>query len=116
MLGGARDEVVPRSQMQELWAIMRNRGRDVAAAQSKKSPARATGSEQKARGAEENGRDKGGTEQDDDGPGPDDPKAPPRVVVDGENKYIEFGAGTHSECGFFPDSVIKSHLSRALRV
>ena len=27
MLGGARDEVVPRSQMQELWAIIRNRGR-----------------------------------------------------------------------------------------
>ncbi|KAH9019499.1 Alpha/Beta hydrolase protein [Lactarius hengduanensis] len=27
MLGGARDEVVPRSQMQELWAIIRTRGR-----------------------------------------------------------------------------------------
>ncbi|KAI9448555.1 Alpha/Beta hydrolase protein [Lactarius indigo] len=27
MLGGARDEVVPRSQMQELWAIIRARGR-----------------------------------------------------------------------------------------
>src|SRR6266850_5462474 len=101
MLGGARDEVVPRSQMQELWAIMRNRGRDVAAAQSKKSPARATGSEKKARGAEDKDNDKGGTDEDDDGPGPDDPKAPPRVVLDVENKYIEFGAGTHSECGFF---------------
>jgi hypothetical protein len=99
MLGGARDEVVPRSQMQELWALMRDRGRDVSAAQSKKSPARATGSEKKVRGAEDN--NKGGTDEDDDGPGPDDPKAPPRVVVDGENKYIEFGAGTHSECGLF---------------
>jgi hypothetical protein len=99
MLGGARDEVVPRTQMQELWAIMRNRGRDVATAPSKKSPARATGSEKKARGAED--KDKGGTDSDDDGPGPDDPKAPPRVVVDGENKYIEFGAGTHSERGLF---------------
>jgi hypothetical protein len=97
MLGGARDEVVPRSQMQELWAIMRNRGRDPVAVQGQKSPARATGpGETKARGVED--KDKGATDEDDDGPGPDDPKAPPRIVVDGENKYIEFGAGTHSEC------------------
>jgi abhydrolase domain-containing protein 13 len=94
MLGGARDEVVPRSQMQELWAIMRNRGRDPVAAQGQKSPGSA---EKKARGAEDKDKDKGATDEDDDGPGPDDPKAPPRTVVDGENKYIEFGAGTHSE-------------------
>jgi hypothetical protein len=100
MLGGARDEVVPRSQMQELWAIMRNRGRDPVAVQGQKSPARATGpGEKNGRGAEDKDKDKGGaTDKDDDGPGPDDPKAPPRIVVDGENKYIEFGAGTHSEC------------------
>ena len=91
MLGGARDEVVPRSQMQELWAIIRNRGRgnDTGEALSKKSPSSAGGS------AEE--KDEDVDEKEDDGPGPDDPKAPPRVLVDGENKYIEFGAGTHSE-------------------
>ena len=87
MLGGARDEVVPRSQMQELWAIIRNRGRgdDAAAASSKKSPSSAED------------KDEDADEKEDDGPGPDNRKAPPRVLVDGENKYIEFGAGTHSE-------------------
>src|SRR5712691_11070894 len=91
MLGGARDEVVPRSQMQELWAIIRNRGRgdDAAAAGSKKSPGSAGGS------AEDDDEDV--DEKEDDGPVPDNPKAPPRVLVDGENKYVEFGAGTHSE-------------------
>lgn len=87
MLGGARDEVVPRSQMQELWGIIRNRGRgdDAAAASSKKSPSSAED------------KDEDADEKEDDGPGPDNPKAPPRVLVDGESKYIEFGAGTHSE-------------------
>ena len=87
MLGGARDEVVPRSQMQELWGIIRNRGRadDAAAASSKKSPSSAED------------KDEDADEKEDDGPGPDNPKAPPRVLVDGECKYIEFGAGTHSE-------------------
>jgi len=33
----------------------------------------------------------------DDGPGPNDP---PRIVKDGVNTYIEFGAGTHSEWRF----------------
>jgi len=93
MLGGARDEVVPRSQMQELWAIIHNRGRGgddaAAAAGSKKSPGSAGGS------AEDNDDDV--DEKEDDGPGPDNPKAPPRVLVDGENKYIEFGAGTHND-------------------
>jgi hypothetical protein len=110
MLGGARDEVVPRSQMQELWAIIRNRGRDAAAVQGQKSPARATGSE-KMRSAED--KDKGASDEEDDGPGPDDPKAPPRIVVDGENKYIEFGAGTHSERDFLDSFRAMAEISRA---
>jgi hypothetical protein len=87
MLGGRHDEVVPRSQMQELWAIIRNRGRgdDDAATRSQKSPSGAGGST----------GDK--DEKEDDGPGPANRKAPPRVLVDGENAYIEFRAGTHSE-------------------
>jgi len=44
MLGGARDEVVPRSQMQELWAIIRNRGSDAAASgKTRRKVAAATG-------------------------------------------------------------------------
>ena len=87
MLGGMHDEVVPRSQMQELWAIIRNRGRgdDDGSARSLKSPSGAGGSA----GDEE--------EKEDDELGPANRKAPPRVLVDGENTYIEFRAGTHSE-------------------
>ena len=94
MLGGARDEVVPRSQMQELWAIIRSRGRadDAAAAGSKKSPGSAGGGS-----AEDDDDDVDEKEDDEPGPVPVNPKAPPRVLVDGETKYVEFGAGTHSE-------------------
>ena len=109
MLGGARDDVVPRSQMQELWTIIRNRGRGDDAAATRSKPfaslsssvsgsgpaARRAGKDEKADDNDDNDND------DEDGPGPDDPKAPPRIVVDGQNKYIEFGAGTHSECPLF---------------
>lgn len=113
MLGGVRDEVVPRSQMQELWAVIRNRGRD------KKPP---VGSE-KAQGEAADEED----EEDEDekvkakvkedersgssrsrpkpksmpatgsGSGSDDRKARPKIVVDGGNTYIEFPDGMHSE-------------------
>lgn len=105
MLGGARDEVVPRSQMQELWAIIRNRGRQIA---NKKPPAGSV----KAKGAAAEEED----EEDEDekkesirsgssrsrpttgsGSGPDDRKMPPKIVVDGGNIYIEFPDGMHSE-------------------
>jgi len=85
MLGGARDDVVPRAQMQELWAIIRNRGRDAAASEK----TRRTGAGDKDKDENKKGED--------DGPGPDDPKVPPRVVKDGVNTYIEFGAGTHND-------------------
>jgi len=89
MLGGARDEVVPRSQMQELWAIIRNRGSDAAASgKTRRKVAAATGDKDEKE-KEEKGED--------DGPGPNDP---PRIVKDGVNTYIEFGAGTHSEWRF----------------
>lgn len=107
MLGGALDEVVPRSQMQELWTIIRNRGRG-----SKKPPAGgATGSEKgkTAAVAEDEDEDEDGNEKGEEvaGPGPqlgpasgsvsDDRKVPPRIVEDGRNKYIEFADGSHSE-------------------
>ncbi len=108
MLGGARDEVVPRSQMKELWAIIRNRGRNVA---SKKPPAR---SEKAKKGVvteedeeedvdeKENGETRSGSSGSSSRsrprstPGSDDRKVPPRIV-DGGNTYIEFPDGTHSE-------------------
>ncbi|KAI0253116.1 Alpha/Beta hydrolase protein [Lactifluus subvellereus] len=86
MLGGARDEVVPRSQMQELWALISNRGRDT----EKSKKRRASGAQGAAPGSPEKA-------QEFDEPGPDDPKAPPRVFTDGGNTYIEFGAGTHND-------------------
>src|SRR6266576_3068476 len=104
MLGGARDEVVPRSQMQDLWAIIRNRGRETA----KKPPAGSV----KAKGAaEEEDEDEDGKKEDvrsgssrsrpklmpATGSGSDDRKVPPKVVVDGENTFIEFPDGMHSE-------------------
>ncbi|KAI9449630.1 alpha/beta-hydrolase [Lactarius psammicola] len=94
MLGGARDEVVPRSQMQELWAIIRNRGR----AHDTEKTAVSTGEKTKATAAATRGK-KGDNDDDDDddGPGRDDAKMPPRVVTDGVNTYIEFSAGTHND-------------------
>ena len=98
MLGGAGDDVVPRSQMQELWEIIRSRGRD-SAERGKKQPLSpsnsggAAASEEKAQGEEED-KDKEGEDRSE----PGDPKGPPRVLTEGGNKYIEFGAGTHSEC------------------
>ncbi|KAH9049247.1 alpha/beta-hydrolase [Lactarius deliciosus] len=83
MLGGARDEVVPRSQMQELWAIIRTRGRARDAEKPVSPPAT-----EKARGKR--------AENDDDGD--DGAKVPPRVVTGRrEHVYIEFGAGTHND-------------------
>ncbi|KAH9059319.1 Alpha/Beta hydrolase protein [Lactarius vividus] len=66
MLGGARDEVVPRSQMQELWAIIRSRGRARDAEKPASLPSPST--TEKARGK----------------------RVPPRVVTDDGNTYIEF--------------------------
>jgi hypothetical protein len=88
MLGGARDEVVPRSQMQDLWATLCSRGRDAEGSTSARTSGASRTASEKARAeVEAKGNDE---------PGPDDPKAPPRVYKDGTNKYIEFGAGMHS--------------------
>ena len=99
MLGGARDEVVPRSQMEELWAIIRSRGR----ARDDEKPASSTASSTKAavstgEKAKAAARGKAADE------GDDDAKVPPRVLTDGGNTYIEFSAGTHSACLFFLSS------------
>jgi hypothetical protein len=107
MLGGARDEVVPRSQMQELWAIIRNRGRDAARSRGKKPPAGggAARLEREEDEEDEDGSEKGEGEKSGSprpgagsGSGSDGRKVPPRIVVDGGNTYIEFADGTHSEC------------------
>jgi len=91
MLGGARDDVVPRSQMQELWTIIRNRGREAAASEKtrRKAGAGAKDSDEKGGGGDE--------------PGPNDPKTPPRIYKDGVNTYIEFGAGTHNDTCVQPE-------------
>lgn len=123
MLGGARDELIPRSQMQELWAIIRNRGRDNA---NKKGSVKA-----KAKAAEEEDEDdedeKENEKEKEDvrsgssksrpkpmratgsGSGSDDRKVPPKIVVDGGNLYIEFPNGMHSEL-----CLLKSLVSRFL--
>jgi hypothetical protein len=90
MLGGARDEVVPRTQMQELWEIIRSRGRarDAEKPTSLSSPSTkaAVSTGEKAKAAARKMTDDGD----------DDAKVPPCVLTDGGNTYIEFSAGTHS--------------------
>jgi hypothetical protein len=98
--------------MQELWAIIRNRGRETA---NKNPPAGSV----KAKGAaaeeenEEDGDEKEKEKEDvrsgssrsrpkpilatGSGFASDDRKIPPKIVVDGGNSYIEFPNGTHSE-------------------
>jgi hypothetical protein len=101
MLGGGRDEIVPRSQMRDLWAVIRKRGREHdAAAQSKKPPGGgvATTATAAAGGAEKAAEDEN---EPGAGPEPGNRKAPPRVIEEGSTKYIEFAAGMHSECPFF---------------
>ncbi|KAH9991654.1 Alpha/Beta hydrolase protein [Russula compacta] len=93
MLGGAGDEVVPRSQMQELWEIIRSRGRDAAQRRKKQLPSSNSGGAARSEKAEGGDED----EEGEDRPRPGDPKGPPRVLTDGGNKYIEFGAGTHND-------------------
>ena len=102
MLGGARDEVVPRSQMQELWAIMRNRGRDAA---NKKKPPAAEDDEDDD--DEDEKKEKDGSSSSKSRPakpaarsGSDDRKLPPKTVNDGGNVYVEFPDGMHSEFFF----------------
>lgn len=98
MLGGAHDEVVPRSQMQELWAIIRNRGRDAASRKGKKPPATARlGKREDDEEDEDEDEDESEKGRSGSGSGSDDRKVPPRIVVDGGNTYIEFADGTHSE-------------------
>lgn len=110
MLGGARDEVVPRSQMQELWAIIRNRGRARDAekfaslgssSSSSSKTAVSIGEKTKAAARGKRASSSDDNNDNDNRPGPEDAKAPPRVVTDGGNTYIEFSAGTHSGCFFF---------------
>jgi hypothetical protein len=115
MLGGARDEVVPRSQMQDLWAIIRNRGRETA---KKKPPAGSV----KAKGAAEEVDEEDEDEKEDvrsgsarsrpkpmpatgSGSGSDDRKVPPKIVVDGGNTFIEFPDGMHSKLCLLNSSV-----------
>jgi hypothetical protein len=92
MLGGARDEVVPRSQMQELWDIIRDRGRDTA--NKKPSAGSVKGKKEDVRSGSSGSRPMPATGS---GPGSDDRKVPPKIVVDGRNTYIEFTDGMHSE-------------------
>jgi len=93
MLGGARDEVVPRSQMQELWAVIRSRGR----ARDAEKPAALGASSSIGEKTKAAAAARGKRASNDDNDGPDDAKAPPRVVTDGGNTYIEFNAGTHND-------------------
>ena len=92
MLSGARDEVVPRSQMQELWEIIRNRGRardtEKPTCQSVPATKGAVSTGEKAKAAAAQGKTANG--------GDDDAKAARCVLTDGGNTYIEFMAGTHS--------------------
>jgi hypothetical protein len=109
MLGGARDEVVPRSQMRELWAIIRNRGRETS---NKKPPAGSVKAKSATEEEVEEDEDENEKEDVRSGPsrsrpkaipatgsgcGQDDRKAPPKIVVDAGNTYIEFPDGMHSE-------------------
>jgi hypothetical protein len=91
MLGGARDEVVPRTQMQELWEIIRSRGRardaEKPASLCAPSTKSAVSTGEKAKAAARKTADDGD----------DDIKVPPCVLTDGGNTYIEFNVGTHND-------------------
>ena len=125
MLGGARDEVVPRSQMQELWAIIRNRGRETA---NKKPP---VGSVKAKGGATEEEVEEDEDEKEKEkedvqsgssrsrtksmpatGSGSDDRKVPPKIVVDAGNTFIEFPDGMHSELCLL-ESLVAAHCACA---
>ncbi|KAF8258140.1 Alpha/Beta hydrolase protein [Lactarius quietus] len=93
MLGGARDEVVPCSQMQELWEIIRNRGR---ARDSEKPSSLSSATSTKA-AALTGEKAKAAARRKTDDDGDDDAKVPPRVLIDGGNTYIEFSVGSHND-------------------
>ena len=101
MLGGACDEVVPRSQMQELWEIIRSRGRvrdaEKPSCQSTPATKSAVSTGEKAKAAAARGKTAGGAD--------DGAKVPPCVLTDGGNTYIEFSAGMHSTWLFLPSFV-----------
>lgn len=118
MLGGARDEVVPRSQMKQLWAIIRNRGRKIA---DKKPPVSVKAKGAAAEEEDEDDEDEKETEvapsgssssrpkpMPSTGSGSDERKVPPKIVVDGENTYVEFPDGMHSELCLLMSLVVVS--------
>jgi hypothetical protein len=117
--------------MQELWGIIRNRGRDVA---NKKPPARSVKAKVKAAAEEEDDDDEDEKEKEKEkedvrsgssksrskpmpvaGSGSDDRKAPPKIVVDGGNTYIEFPDGMHSELCLLKSLVVTSCSLRLCR-
>ena len=104
MIGGARDEVVPRLHMQELWDIIRDRGldvnkkpsvgsvkgkekEDIRSGSSRSTPMRATGSGS--------------------GPGPSVLTAPSKIVDDGRKTYTKFPDGIHSDANKRPLGSVK---------
>jgi hypothetical protein len=127
MLGGARDEVVPRSQMKQLWAIIRNRGRNIA---DKTPPGSVKAKGAAAEEEDEDDEDEKETEvarsgssssrpkpvpSTGSGSGSDDRKASPKIVVDGGNFYIEFPNGMHSELCLLMSLVVVSCSLRLCR-
>ncbi|KAI0041478.1 alpha/beta-hydrolase [Auriscalpium vulgare] len=108
MLGGMQDEVVPRVHMQELWALVRNRGREPSAEKPSDSSesslasikaiaagrASAASSPTKASAPGEPRKDikAGGVHEPHAGE-----RGTPHKEVDGDNIYLEFPEGTHND-------------------
>ncbi|KAI0055297.1 alpha/beta-hydrolase [Artomyces pyxidatus] len=101
MLGGAQDEVVPRSQMQELWALVRNRGRTPSPSTpienvSSSASAIATGRISAASSPVKASAPGEPRKEIKEGEATRD-RATPTTEVDGINKYMEFAEGTHND-------------------
>ncbi|KAI0317840.1 alpha/beta-hydrolase [Amylostereum chailletii] len=95
LLGGVRDELVPRAHMQGLWTLIRERGRTSTPTPTSTPQKKTTVSAIAA------GRAAAATE-------PTQPSAPadgdvqeeekePVSERDGKDRYVEFGAGTHND-------------------
>ena len=113
--------------MKELWAIIRNRGRETA---NKKSAARSVKAKNAAADEEDEEDEDEKKEKDDvrsgssrsrpkplpaTGSGSDDRKVPPKIVVDGGNTFIEFPDGMHSELCLLKSLVAVSCSTRLCR-
>ncbi|TFY77769.1 hypothetical protein EWM64_g6245 [Hericium alpestre] len=98
LLGGARDEVVPRDQMQGLWELIRARSLKPSAALPSPSSSvsfSSLGTPTKGASAADKPSPRKSTSEGSGGPAAEEPMG--GTKVDGGDKYIEYPDGTHND-------------------